>query len=313
MPELRRMYINEQEASQSDKVDIASGDLDRLKDFFCDYPELNKLKKEIQWDVFWKIIDEIAVKSGINPTDLNKLNPNTIVGIKDLADSKLKQGELLGAYMMGLNAIIIDYDKIKLMAANQNVNEKLLAIITIFHEYIHSIALVIMSTKQMGAGSAEVTNTSTQTGYQSSQSIIARERNKTVFEKNDDKFSAVNEAITEGMAFDIFKEYAQRTGDFSHKDIADYNKNFHEPHKINYNNLIQNLKKVCKIVGEKAGVQSNVVWNAFVRGVFYDKTLENSETKKWFASAFSPTFLDELGAANDGVEFFKLMNKYHVV
>lgn len=312
MSELRRMSINNQEANPNDKADIANTDLNQLKEFICDYPELNKLKKEIQWDVFWKIIDEIAAKSGINPKGLNKLNPNTIVGIKDLTHSKLNHGELLGMYMPGLNAIAIDFDKIKLMAADQNVKEKILAITTIFHEYIHSISLVDVNIRQIEAGASEVTNTSIQTGYQSSQSTIARERNKTVYENENNKFSAVNEAITEGLAFDVFKEYAQRTGDFSHKDIADFNKNFYESKKINYHILIQNLKKVCEIVGEKAGVGSSVVWNAFVRGVFHHGTLENSDAKKWFANAISPTFLSELGDCNDEIAFSKLMNKYNI-
>ena len=52
MSELRRMSINNQEANPKDKADIANTDLSQLKESICDYPELNKLKKEIQWDVF---------------------------------------------------------------------------------------------------------------------------------------------------------------------------------------------------------------------------------------------------------------------
>ena len=83
MSELRKMYINQQEASIAQKSSMARGEFEEMQKYFYDYPELNKFKKDIQWDVFWSIVDEFARKSGIKPKNLNRLNPSTIVGIKD--------------------------------------------------------------------------------------------------------------------------------------------------------------------------------------------------------------------------------------
>lgn len=313
MPELRRMVFNDQEPKPDERMSMVGADLDKIKDFFYDYPELNKLKKEIQWDVFWKIVEETTAKSGINPADLNKLNQNTIVGIKDLVLPKTEGFGVMGMYLPMLNGVAIDFDKIKRMATECSVNEKMIAINTIFHEYVHSLSKINISNKVITDGFNEVWDVSSQVGYGSAHTAAAFAGDKMVYKKETTKFTAVNEAVTEGMAFEIFKEYVQRTGDFFHQDMAYYTKNYYDSNKRTYNILIQNLKKICEMAGANAGVDSDVVWKGFVRGIFYGKTLENSDIKKWFAEAFSPTFLDELGSANDEATFSELMNKYHVV
>ncbi|OGH89016.1 MAG: hypothetical protein A2537_01245 [Candidatus Magasanikbacteria bacterium RIFOXYD2_FULL_36_9] len=313
MPELRRIYFNQEPISQKYQTDMTKADMSNIQEYLCDYPELNKLKKDIQWDVVWKIIDEIAKKSGIDPKDLNKLYPNSIVGLKDFQLDKIDDDPLLGVYLPKLNAIGIDFDKIKDNAKDTKVNEKLIAIMTIFHELVHSVAIVTLDSKEFQYGNANIVNQSVQTGYHSTEKVVDFEKGKTVFKKYTDRFFAVNEAITEEMAFELFKEYAQRTGDISKLDIDEFTKNIHRSDKFDLNFAIKCLKKMCDIVGIKAGVQGDVVWKGFVRGVFYDKTLEKSDVKKWFSDAFSPGFLEELAEIKISDDFAILMDKYKIV
>lgn len=307
---MRGMRFNGQKASPEEAYAFAKNDFVTMQEHFCNYPELKKLKNEIEWDVFWKIVKEISAKSGIDYKHLNKLGKDSILGINDISDLGDEQYDVTGAYLPNLNAVLIDYNVIKKYSTQYNVSEKMVAIDSIFHEFVHSLSNVKISEKQLSSNNDTVAIRSTDMGYFTEESTIASNRDKVVYQKESEKFRLVNEAVTQGIAKEIFDQYIQRTGSFSKKEIEDYHENYYDA-KINiYNFFVNNLKKICDVVGEKAGVQGDVVWKGFVRGIFYHKPLEDATVKKWFANAFSETFLSELAYITSLEEFTQLIEKY---
>lgn len=307
---MRGMRFNGQKASPEEAYEFAKNDFVTMQEHFCNYPELKKLKNEIEWDVFWKIVKEISAKSGIDHKHLNKLDKDSILGINDISDLGGEQYDVTGAYLPNLNAVLIDYNVIKKYSAQYNISEKMMSLDSIFHEFVHSLSNVKISEKQLSSNNDTVAIKSTDMGYFTEESTIALNRDKVVYQKESEKFRLVNEAVTQGIAKEIFDQYIQRTGSFSKKEIEDYHENFYDA-KINiYTFFVNNLKKICDVVGEKAGVQGDVVWKGFVRGIFYHKPLEDATVKKWFANAFSETFLSELAYITSLEEFTQLIEKY---
>ena len=318
MRELRNVYIDRMEATPADEVEMANEVFATIKDHLVDSPELNKLKKEIQWDVFWDIVDEIAFKSGIdpksekNPKRINKLNPNAIQGIKDWTPPGFGPG-YVGFYMPTLNGIVFDYDKAKKNVSNFDVNSKLLIAQLLFHELLHAAAATNIHREVISSGPAVISRQEVHGAYSSHSSIKGLEKGKLKFENEDNRFSFLNEAITDRLAFDVAIEYSKRTGAFTNKEIEDFNKQFVNNDKRPYSVLVKYLKKMCDVVADKAGIGSGTaVWDAFVRGVFYVGNLNDPEVKKWFAGAFSPAFLDELGKAEKFEDFYQVMKKYNI-
>lgn len=80
MSELRRIYVNGREASDKDRASLAHSAFRHVQERAVSYEDLEKIKKEVQWDVFWNIVNEIARKSGIEPNDINRVHQNMIVG-----------------------------------------------------------------------------------------------------------------------------------------------------------------------------------------------------------------------------------------
>lgn len=313
MSEMRSINTFKQNQRVPNDNEFAQRDYNEFRKYFKDYPELNKLKNSIEWDVFWKIVNEIAVKAGIDPKQLNVLNKNSIIGIDGFPRTQEDNIDTLGVYAPHLNAILINYDLIKKTAKDEKVSEDLTAIHSIFHELVHSFSNFQFTHKELTVGHDTVGAVSTNMGYYSSDVAVGIRRDQVVYSNGTKKFQLVNEAVTENLSNDIFSEYLQRTGSYSKNEIDTYQKTLNESEFYIYNELVRGLKKMCDMVGKKTGVQGNIVWQGFIRGIFYNKTLEDKTIKKWFADAFSPTFLDTLSELKEIEDFSTLMKAYGIL
>lgn len=313
MSAMRKEFFNGSSISPQESRSIYKESHDNLEKKQFDYPEFNKIKDKIQWDVFWDIVSEVAAKSGIKYSDLNRLGLNDIVGVKDFteADGTKKVDNDVASYMSAVNKIRVEFEKLKEVSVDLESDEEVTVVFVLFHELLHSLSAIQLNVENITSGPFQVSKQDSHVGYHYNQSVIGAEKNKIIYKKQESKFNLLNEAVTENMAMDILVEYAQRTGDFSQAKIASFFSALKEKGHP-YQDLVANLKKICEIVGAKNGVDSKTVWEAFVRGIFYKATIDNSEVKKMFAETFSPKFLDELASANDIKDFVAIVQKYSI-
>jgi len=291
MSEMRSINTFRQNQRVPNDNENAQQEYDYLRQYFRDCPELNKLKNSIEWDVFWKIVNEIAVKAGIDPKELNVLGKNSIIGIEDIPFSHDSNYDVLGVYIHNLNAILINYNLIKEAAKKEKIPGDLIAIHSIFHELTHSFSRVQITHKELSVGPNIVGTSSTDIGYFSNDKVVAMHKDQIQYSNGTKKYELINEAITENLSNDIFNTYLQRTGSYSKNDIEAFQKKYNESKTYVYNELVSGLKKMCDVVGEKTGVQGNIVWQGFVRGVFYHKTLEDETVKNGLPMPFHRLFL----------------------
>jgi len=296
MSELRSFTFNHGEVGDELKADLAKNAFDKIQESFFDYPELDKLKSEVEWDVFWKIVEEIAVKSGVDPKVLNRVSPKTITGIKDAKSHGISlEGEsIAGLYNFSLNFIGIDYSTVKNDAERYGLNEKIHALLLIFHEYVHSFSAVTWNGQAMESGPFSVEVVETSLGYERIKNITTKTGSREEQLKPEKNFWYLNEAVTDGLAYDIFNEYAQRTGGFSKSDIDSYQKALIKSNISDYPYIVGSIKIMCGIVAKRVGVDRATVWNSLVRGIFDNGTIETDEMKKYFSETFDNKFLPRL-------------------
>lgn len=337
---MRRIYNNGMRASQEGIDRLSEISFSETEEKRYKSPELDALKKEIQWDVFWDIVDEEAKKSGIKkPNDLNKLNPQTDIVAAANLDDEQSGKVMVASYEPVPNKVAVNYNLLNTAAFSiidrlneikkelkeakkdseqsdgkgeiKSFDKKLFIIHTLFHELVHSISPFDMNIGRFSVGPSVVVKSDTIGSYFESNGVVALERGKIVHKNTNYKSHYFEEAFVQKLSLEILGEYSQRTGAFSREDVDAYSQ-FCEEDGEAYGPLVAGLKSLCDVVGLKAGVGGDIVWKAFVRGGFYLNTLKDPNIRKWFADAISPKFLDELSMVGKIEDFKVMLKKYNI-
>ncbi len=311
----KEIFFNGHEISKHEQMGITQGEVEKAKQYEIHDAEFDKIKEQIDWNVLNQLFVEIAQKSGISPKDLNLLGADKILNCQLFETGWSGDKEIIGRYSATGNYLAVNSNQIKKSAKEKGVDTKLMILDTVFHELCHSIShhthvINRNYSEEFFTGKNEITYTG---AYRSSKDINKIKFSQVTDRKSESHNDALDEAITEKMATQIFHEYARKVNLTDKKTMDDYQEKFLGDENREYNQLVKFIEKLCQIVSERTGVDKEVVWNGFVRGSFYKSTLGDPEIKQWFAETFSPTFLTELGHAKKAEDLFALVKKYESV
>lgn len=306
------MFFNGREISKYEQMGITQGEVEKAKKYEIKDSEFDQTKEQIDWDVIKSIFEDIAQKSGIDPKDLNFIGANKVLNCKIFEGGYSGGKEIIGRYSAMGNFLVVNSDQIRQTAKEKGVDAKLMTLDTMLHEMCHAASHHTHSitrnfNNEFFTGKNEIEYTG---AYRSSKDSDKIKFNQVSESKSESLGDALDEAIIEKMATDIFREYAKRVGLTDKKSLDDYQEKFLGDEKREHNRLVKFIEKLCELIAKKTGVDQEIVWKGFVRGSFYKKTLSDPEIQQWFAQAFSPTFLVEIGNAKKAEELFGLIEKY---
>lgn len=292
MSELRKIFFNGEPGDQNflEIITNTSANIVERKE----NPDFDKFLKTVDFATLWKIIEEIAKKSGIKFESVNK--PADIYNA-DL--SKANNGEIGGQYQATDNTIQIDYPALEKEAQLFEVDANVMALHTLIHEITHAFTYIEFS--------ININNKkfefNTKEAYFSEKNDLKKGETKTTN-------NTLNEAITELVTQEILDEYIKRTGILTKDQTNQYNKSFIKKDRADFYLIVLCLKVLIKNIAEKTETDTEIVKNAFVRGLFYKQYLKDPEIKEWFSKNISPKFLSDTEKANSPSELLAIITKY---
>lgn len=308
----KEMFFNGHEISKQEQIGVTQGEIEKAKKYEIKDSEFDKTKEQIDWDVIKNIFENIAQKSGINPKDFNFLGADKVLNCKLFEGGYSGGKEIIGRYSAIGNFLALNLDQIRQTAKEKGVDAKLMTLDTMLHEMCHAAShhthtITRSFNNEFFSGKNEIEYTG---AYRSSKDVDKIKMNQISESKRESSGDALDEAITEKLATDIFSEYAKRVNLTDKKSMDDYQEKFLGDENREYNRLVKFIEKLCELISKKTGVDQEIIWNGFIRGSFYKKTLSDPEIQQWFAQAFAPTFLTELGNAKKADDLFALIKKY---
>ncbi len=309
------MFFNGREISKYEQMGVTQGEVEKAKKYEIKDSEFDKTKEQIDWDVIKSIFEDIAQKSGIDPKDLNFIEADKVLNCKIFEGGYSGGKEIIGRYSAVGNFLALNSDQIRQAAKEKGVDAKLMTLDTMLHEMCHAAShhthtITRNFNNEFFTGKNEIEYVG---AYRSSKDSDKIKMNQVSESKRVSFGDALDEAITEKMATDIFREYSKQVGLTDKKTLDDYQEKFLGDENREYNRLVKFIEKLCGLISQKTGVDQKIVWSGFIRGSFYKKTLSDPEIQQWFAQAFSPTFLTEMGNAKKAEDLFGLIKKYEDV
>ncbi len=231
-------------------------------------PELEKILKEFDFNLLKSILKRHLALSGVNPEQLNFLGLESI--------NEAKEPFRFAWYDPFGNVINISFKKIVLACKFYKRNVNILIYQILIHEEVHA-ASKISSIQKPG-------NTSMELGYSRYESPIYR------------AWMAVNEAMTEMLARDIFEEYNIAVNLLSSEDRL-------KTKGIEENEGAYVLeRKFVKLFISKLSMLTEIdekdIKNAFIRGMFEGASLEEDDIKEFLTSHFSTDFLKKVKSSS---------------
>ncbi len=312
MSPLKEMFFNRQPVTEAKKAEIVSPQLQAVESSRVEDKEFDELKKGIDWETFWNIVDSIAIRAGVDPKQLNKLKPEDIINAAIAPVSAEDTHTPAGIYYVTSNKVAINKQAIYKAAQKFEVDPKLMTIETICHELAHAISRQEVHFFQDFDSQTMMFKdvAMTRGAYRSSKfETTKNSRGKVVNSKEASFYEMLDEGITETLANEIFQEYVKRTGLAGQQEMEDYSAKYSENETRQYPILVKCVKLLCKKISQKAQVDEVVVWKSFVRGVFRFDTLADQEVKQWFEEFFSPALLDQISRAKKPSELLEIIQK----
>lgn len=309
---IREVFFNGREISNHEQIVVTQGEMEKAKKYQIKDVDFDVTKKGIDWAEIKRIFEEIAVKSGINPKDLNFVGPDNVLNCKATADGFGEGKEVIGRYSSLGNYVVLNSNQIRRIAQEKGVDASLMTLDTLIHELCHAVAhhthtINRTFNNEFFSGKDEFAYVGAYRSSKDSNKIVF---NQVVEKRRESIGDALDEAITEKMATGIFREYSKRTDLVDKNKLKSYEDNFHDDEKREYSKLVRFIEALCGVISDKTGIDKEIVWRGFVRGAFYKNTLHDPEIKEWFEQSFAPTFLSEIIGATEADELFKILEKY---
>ncbi|MFA6548239.1 MAG: hypothetical protein WCT11_04900, partial [Candidatus Magasanikbacteria bacterium] len=309
----RRASIDEQNVMESENYVMA-----RNKEVYEE--DFDTWMQSVDWSAVDNMIQEMVNKSGVQDKAINNIWPGRIVNEKEDPNS-------LGEFEMNGNYIGLNNDLLNTVAKDAKVDIDILRTQVLLHEVAHAASkhenqVSYKSFKTMfeifketflkefsffGKPSTE-TLTSAGNYYVNKRSIHRDKLDRKVGEEEFDFFGFLDDSIVEKMSADMLLEYNKRTGKFSQEALNDFYDNYLKNEQVNPGAIyVIFIDAIVKILADYNKMDKQVVWQAFVRGQFNEKPLEDSEVKEMFDKAFYLGFLDDLGRVSTNEEFSNLI------
>ncbi|EKD43411.1 MAG: hypothetical protein ACD_72C00289G0002 [uncultured bacterium] len=279
-------------------------------------PEFDQFIAEVDWSTLDLILAEIARKSGVKPEEMNTLGPERV-----LCKTAFYRGDegmqVVGDYVFDDNIINLNYRYVEQVAQELGVDPKFLALQILINGKVNAAkrnALTIFNSQSAAVQEELPENQqkavrALESGYRTSVLEISGTMEKPQQNKTDLNV-LLNDAVIRKLGLEIFREYLLRTGKMDKDQMNRYLESyFSNRHFTDSGELVHFMEDLLGVVSEKIDMDKEVVWRAFVRGLFepHAKVLDNPTIKQWFAQAFSPDFLNKISKVGSASELSRLL------
>lgn len=252
--------------------------------------EFNEIVEKIDFNKLKLLYENDAVKSGVEPGDINFLPPSRIFNIEEDIENN-EEISRFGYYNIVENYISINYSKIKESAEKLNVNPEIFLLKVIGHEESHAVSKHNIFYKAKSKSSVVLSKV--QSGYS-----LAKTREHVKENKNHPLFNGFNEGITEIYTYDIIGAYLRENPEFSNEKQEDGHGHIRNFNKIfiysGYATEMRLVETFMQAIAKATDCDIKDVRNAFVSGYFSGENFYDKELSESFNIIFGKSFMKGL-------------------
>lgn len=275
-------------------------------------PELSASLEKVDFELFRTIISDRLRKMGIDPKTINFLGPNRIF------DSSNFGGRFpltIGNYDVVKNVILINHKKITEEGAagpnNTEDDRDLLVASAVMHEQTHAVSKSLCRGMHFEAADMfypapkDTVRVGVKVGYLHVLSDFESRPGDSTFDVlrrepyvSAQFFGALNEAVTEKFAREMFVDYLQKDPDMVDPAMVSKWREFYinHPEQLSYGLEVDVLEALIERISRETGVSEDVVWQAMAMGMFKGESLFDQEIAQAFEEIFGREFLIELSS-----------------
>lgn len=261
--------------------------------------ELKLLIERINFDQWRSIYAEDAVKSGIDPKQMNFVCQSDVVNV----DTRFRGG--VAFYDSGANMIGLDYAGAKRQAKALGIEPDLYVFYLLCHEQAHAVSKI---RNYMEVDGSRVEQDRVDSGYK--QALPMRFDDTTVL--YDIYFEGFDEGVTERYARQrVLFRYLEQHPEFgSEKQILKLRKVLHEKGNDSfYENELELVNAFIKKMAFLTGFDEEFVWEAIIQGKFAGEPLNDPETSELFRDLLGPDFVSRLASLRGNSSRTRTMTK----